>query len=109
MLASVDIVVLDIPESVTMVAMINKQLGEFLVYYLTEEVKMEKKFKIELLKASIDPELLHEIRNCTWESKTKNLTTTEDLEDKKDIACKDAAWYTDEFAEFDQGKAKGTK
>ena len=54
-LANIDILVPDIPESETMVAIMKKQLGDFLYYYLMEEVKMDKQFVMELLKDSIIP------------------------------------------------------
>ena len=70
---------------------------------------MDKNFVMELLKASINPELLHEIGNCTWESKTQTLTTSEDTEDNKAIARENASQYKDKFAVFNQGKTRGKK
>ena len=53
-LASVDVAIPNAPESETMVAMMNKNMGAFLSHYLKDEGLAEN-FVNELVKQSIDP------------------------------------------------------
>ena len=39
-----------------------------------------KEFIKRLLRASVDPELIKDIGNCTWDKKTRVLTTPKDIE-----------------------------
>jgi len=110
-LASVDAVIPNTPEAETMVLMMKRNIGAFLSFYL--DGKMDARFKTDLLKASIDPSLLHEIEHCTWDPKTKVLITPNEEKAKEARTIEDAAWYHDEFAaltgaEGKKGKKKKT-
>ena len=71
---SVDIVIPNIPEAETMVAMMNKQLPAYLTFYL-DDLGMDKDFISKLLTRSCCPSLMHEIYSCQWDKETKMLTT----------------------------------
>ena len=107
-LASVDAVIPNTPEAETMVLMMKRNIGAFLHFYLAD--KVDRRFLKHLLQASIDPSLLHDISNCTWDEKTKVLITPNEENDKNVQKMEDAAWYNDEFAVLTSkdGK-KGTK
>ena len=104
-LASVDAVIPNTPEAETMVLMMKRNIGAFLHFYF--EGKMDERFKTDLLKASIDPSLLHEIEHCTWDPLTKVLLTPNEEKAKEAKTMEDAAWYHDEFAALTG--ADGTK
>ena len=96
LLASVDAVIPNTPEAETMVLMMKRNIGAFLHFYF--EGKMDERFKTDLLKASIDPSLLHEIEHCTWDPLTNVLLTPNEEKAKEAKTMEDAAWYHDEFA-----------
>ena len=72
-MGSVDIVIPNTPEAETMVAMVNKQLPEYLTFYI-DNLGMDKDFIRKLLTRACFPELMHEINSCEWDKETKVLT-----------------------------------
>ena len=98
-MGDVEAVVPDIEEAEMKVAMINKNVVAYLSNYLVD-VGMPADFVTELLKASCDPSLFHNVRQCTWDKETKVLTTPEDEEKAKEEAMQKAAWYKDDFGSF---------
>ena len=78
-LDSVDIVIPDIPEAETMVAMMNKQLSVYLSNYLVD-AGMGKLFFNALIQGAIFLALNHAADACTWDSNKKKVTTLEDAE-----------------------------
>ena len=107
-LSSVDIVVPNAPEAETMVAMMNKNLAAYLHHYLKDE-GLNVDFIHDLLQASIDPQLLHSMRECKWDKATKVLSTPEDQEKEKDKEIENAAWYKDEFGSHMKDKGRQEK
>ena len=107
-LASVEVAIPNAPEAETMVAMMNKNIGAFLTHYLKEEGLAES-FVTELVNQSIDPQVLHEMGTCTWDKKTKSLTTPEDVEKAKEQEIESAAWYKDEWGSHMADKGRQGK
>ena len=71
-MGSVDIVIPNTPEAETMVAMMNKQLPEYLTLYLND-LGMDKYFIRKLLTRACCPALMHEIYSCQWDKETNLL------------------------------------
>ena len=95
-LASVDVVIPNTPEAETMITMMNRQLGAYLHFTLTD-AGLGGTFIKDLLRFSICPALLHEIPSCKWDATTKVLTTPKTQADAKRSEIEDAAWYKDEY------------
>jgi hypothetical protein len=98
-ISNVDTVIPNCEEAEAMVGMMNKNLGVYSYHYLTSVAKMDKDFVMRLVKQSIDPSLLHAMDDCTWDVKTRSLTTPEDKEREEEKEAQAAAWYKDVFAE----------
>ena len=64
----------------------------YLTHYLKDE-GMPANFVTNLLKASCDPSLFHNLAKCKWNKEKKMLTTPEDEERAKEAAMQNAAWY----------------
>ena len=107
-LSSVDIVVPNAPEAETLVAMMNKNLGAFLNFKLKEE-GLNGGFVDNLLKASIDPQLLHTMNVCKWDKATQVMSTPDDAAEEKDRDIENAAWYKDEFGSHMKDKGRKEK
>ena len=76
-LDSVDIVVPDIPEAESMVAMMNKQLLVYLSNYIVD-AGMGKVFVNALIQGENFLALNHADGNCTWGRSKETATTPED-------------------------------
>ena len=107
-LSSVDVVIPNTPEAERMMLMMKKNLGAYLNYYLTD-LGMGPIFINNLLRASIDPSMLHGIQHCTWDKKTRLLITPECEEEEQKKAMETAAWYKNSFEAFTDGKGKKPK
>ena len=94
---SVDIVVLDIPESESMAIMMNKQLSLYLSNYFFD-AGMGKVFVKSLIQGEIFPPLNHAAGTCKWDSNKKKFTTSDDPERERQQVLKDVSWYKDEYA-----------
>jgi len=62
--------------------MFNKHARGFLFHYLRGQ-GFPLEFVKDLLQASLQPALLHEAANCTWDPKTGELSTPSDEEDSR--------------------------
>jgi hypothetical protein len=98
-MGDVEAVVPNMPEAETMVEMINKNVVAYLTHYLKDE-GMPANFVTNLLKASCDPSLFHNLAKCKWNKEKKMLTTPEDEERAKEAAMQNAAWYKNDFGAF---------
>ena len=98
-MGDVEAVVPNMPEAETMVEMINKNVVAYLTHYLMDE-NMPTAFVTDLLKASCDPSLFHNLSKCKWDKGKKILTTPEDEERAKEAAMQNAAWYKNDFGAF---------
>ena len=77
-------------EAVTCVDMFNKNIAAYLTYnFLIKEVGED--FIKRLVRVSVDPELIKCIGDCTWDKKTRVLTTPKDIEDAGKKKLEDAA------------------
>ena len=98
-MGDVEAVVPNMPEAETMVEMINKNVVAYLTHYLKDE-GMPAMFVTDLLKASCDPSLFHNLTKCKWDKEKKMLITPEDEEREKEKAMQNAAWYKNDFGTF---------
>ena len=98
-IGTVKTVVPNMPETETMVEMINKSVVAYLSYYLGDE-GIPANFVTELLKASFDPSLFNNFAECKWNKEKKMLTIPEDEERTKEAAIQNAAWYKNDFGGF---------
>ena len=105
-MADVEAAIPNINESETMCLMMNKNIVAYLTHYL-QDAGMDKTFVKELLKESCDPSLFHSVPQCTWDKKTRVLTTPEDKEREKEKKLEDAAWYNNAFGEMMDSPKKG--
>ena len=67
-------------EAVACMNMFNKNIAEYLTYNFPIK-EVGKEFIKRLLRFSVKPELIKDIGNCTWDKKTRVLTTPKDIED----------------------------
>ena len=104
-ISSVDVVIPNTPEAETLLLMMKKNIGAFLHFHL-KELGLDGSFITDLLRASVDPSLLHEIPKCSWEEKGRILTTPTDEKEEKRRSMENAAWYKDDFAALTVGKGK---
>jgi hypothetical protein len=69
---------------------------------------MPKDFIRDLIGKSCKASLVADVSKCTWDQKTRTLTTKEELEKKDKVkAFKSAPWFRDKFGflgKKDQGK-----
>ena len=91
-MSPVDVLIGNTEEASKMVEMMNKNVAAFL-YYVTLEWDMDESFIKTLLSKTVDPELVADIVNCTWDKKTQTLCTPKDGENEKQKNIKDSAWY----------------
>lgn len=97
----VDVVVGNCEEAERMLLMINKNPAAYFYYYMRDNVKWDASFMEGLVGKVMDPTLVKDVPNCTWDATTKVLTTPQDVANEKLAAIEDAAWYKDEFATSD--------
>ena len=77
---NVDAVVGKTEEAIACVNMFNKNIAAYLMYNFPIK-EVGKEFIKRLLRVSVDPELIKDIGDCTWNKKTRVLTTPKDIED----------------------------
>ena len=58
---------------------------------------MGKELIENLLKISVDPELIKEIRQCLWDKRKLVLTTRKDAEKANKMKPKEAVWYQKDY------------
>jgi hypothetical protein len=84
-----------------MVGMLNKNFPAYMGFYLRDNDFPEEFIK-NLLKRLCCQTALKEADGCKWDSKTRTLTSKEDLaSDKNDLDLRQASWYRDTFAELE--------
>ena len=94
---NVDVVVGKTEEAVACVDMFNKKIAAYLTYnFLIKEVG--KDFIKRLLRVSVDTELIKGIGDCTWDKKTRVLTTPKDIENAGKKKLEKAAWYQKDYS-----------
>ena len=79
-----------------MVEMMNTNVAAYLMNYLVDSglpIVLVKR----LLTASVDPILVLDVGNCTWDKETKTLTTPNDDKNDANLELEKAAWYTNGF------------
>ena len=87
---NVDVVVGTTEEAIACVNMFNKNIAAYLMYNFPIK-EVGKEFNKRLLQVSVDPELIKGIVDCTWDKKTRVLTTPKDIEDAGKKNLEDAA------------------
>ena len=105
---NVDVVVGNTPAAEKMVEMMNKHVAAYLTHMLPS-LGIGDTFIKNLLKASIDPSLIHEMVHCTWDAQTFTLTTPKDAAAAKKKNTEDAVWYQKEFSSHNKKKGKEQK
>ena len=79
-------------EAVVCVDMFNKSIAAYLTYNLPIK-EVGEEFIKRLLRVSVDLELIKGIGGCTWDKKTRVLTTPKYIEGAEKKKLEDAAWY----------------
>ena len=105
-ISPVDAVVANTEEASKMIETTNKILAAFL-YHVMREWDMDEEFIKRLLSKAVNPKLVADINNCTWDKKTQTLCTPGDEENKKQKSIDDSAWYNNDF--ISQLTTKGKK
>ena len=93
---NVDVVVGKTEEAIACANMLNKNIAAYLMYNFPIK-EVGKDFIKRLLRVSVDPELIKDIGDCTWDKKTSVLTTPKDIEDAGKRKLEDAAWYQKDY------------
>ena len=100
-----DVVVGNTPAAEKMVEMMNKNVAAYLTHILPS-LGIGDTFIKNVLKASIDPSLIHEMVHCTWDAQTFTLTTPTDAAAAKKKNIEDTAWYQKDFGSHIKRKGK---
>ena len=102
----VDVVVGECEESERTLLMINKNPAAYFYFYFTTVAKMDEELVKKVVKSTIDPMFSREVDQCKWDVENLVLTTPQDVENEKNAALEQAAWYKDAFGEnaFDMSK-----
>ena len=58
---------------------------------------MGEEFIKRLLRVSVDLEFIKGIGDCTWDKKTRVLTTPKDIKDASKKNLEDSAWYQKDY------------
>ena len=105
---NVDVLVSNIQAAETMVEMMNENVTAYLTHMLPS-LGIGETFIKKNLMVLVDPLMIHEMVNCTWDTHTFTLMTSSDakVENKKNI--EDAAWYQKDFGSHIQKKGKQQK
>jgi hypothetical protein len=103
--ASVEVVIPNTPDAKSLLDEINKNLPAWMFYNLQEQ-GVDREFIVNVMGHATDALMCQEINRCTWDPKTKKLTTPRDGELEKAKALESAAWYRDEFGGHMQRKDK---
>ena len=93
---NVDVVVGKTEEAIACVNMFNKNISAYLMFNFPIK-GVGKEFIKRLLRVSVDPEIIKGIGDCTWDKKTRVLTTPKDIEDSGKNKLEDAAWYQKDY------------
>ena len=93
---NVDVVVGKTEEAIACVNMFNYNIAAYLMYNFPIK-EVGKDFIKRLMRVSIDPEPIKDIGDCTWDKKTRVLTTPKDIEDAGKRKLEDAAWYQKDY------------
>ena len=100
-MGAVEVVVPNTPAAEHMVVMMNKQMGAYIFYYLTTVAMLPESFVQALINKSVDPGLLHNIKDCEWDKEKRIITTAQELaEDKKQKEYSKATWYQDAVSKY---------
>ena len=105
---NVDVVVGNKPAAEKLVEMMNKKVAAYLTYMLPS-LGIGDSFIKNLLKASIDPSLIHAMVHCTWDAQKFTLTTSKDAAATKKKNIEDSAWYQKDFGSHIKKKGKKQK
>lgn len=103
--AGVEVVIPNTPQATELLDEINKNLAAFLHYSL-QELKVDAQFLHSLLANCVDAAMCQDIQRCSWDSKTRKLSTPGDASREKAMAMESAAWYKDEFGDHMVGKKR---
>jgi hypothetical protein len=95
----VDVVVGECEESERTLLMINKNPAAYFYFYFTTVAKMDEELVKKVVKSTIDPMFSREVDQCKWDVENLVLTTPQDVENEKNAALEQAAWYKDAFGE----------
>ena len=89
---SVNVVVGNTSAADDMITNMNKNIATHLTHFLLS-TGTGKTFVEGLIKASIDPALIHQVGACTWDAIPLKLATSNDAVNTKKKNIKDAGWY----------------
>ena len=95
-LAPVTVVVQRLPEVTRTMEMLNDNVGAYLHFALRQAGIEDKDFIGRLLKASVAPDLLLEIPQCSWDAKTGTLTTPRTVENERKRQMEADNWFPTE-------------
>ena len=99
-MANVEAVIPNTKEAKNMVEMMNKNMVGYLRNCLPGEGINNKDFVERLLHASCDKSLFRTAAHCTWDTKTKVLSTSQDKNREKEKKLEQAAYNVDQYSNF---------
>jgi hypothetical protein len=103
--SSVEVVIPNTHDAKGLLDEINKNLPVWMSFN-PQEQGVDRDFILKVMGHATDALMCQEINRCTWDPKTKKLTTPQDGEMEKAKTLESAAWYRDEFGGHMQGKDK---
>ena len=77
----------------------NKNVTVYLSHYLPD-AGLEEEFVKQVVKDSMDPDFMHKIKKCTWDSNTQMISTLDDNIREIEMDLYNTVWYYDRFDEF---------
>ena len=97
------------PEGETLATSLQKQPAAFALGHLSDQ-KVNQYFIDEFLETFIDPALIHDAPQCTWNSDTQTLLTAAALhEDENAGTLEEQEWWTDVVQQYEDLKGKSGK
>jgi hypothetical protein len=108
-LSMVHVVHPNIPEGEVLATSLQKQPAAFIKGHLSD-LQVDDNFIQRFLDTFVDPQLIHDIHNCKWDSETQTLLTQDEQEqDTKVINLEEQTWWKDVVKQYEQVKEKEKK
>ena len=95
-LMNVDVAIGKTKEATDRAEMTNKNIAAYVKFNVPIEGVGEELIE-NLLKISVDPELIKEIGQCSWDKRKLTLTTPKDAEGANRMKLEEAAWYQKDY------------
>lgn len=106
---SIQVVHPNIPEAEAVLLNMQKHVGGF-IYCDLLDAGIEESFVKAMLRKFVDPMLVHEVDQCSWDSSTRTITTPAKLEeDGAGKGVEEMPWYKDIVKQYEELQVETSK